>query len=363
MKKLLRLSTLIAALGISLAFAGCSNPVSDSGTDETQTTSQQDNESEEDTTTPTSAGENNSANSLGYIQPPLPDNVGEDPFKGNTYADDDDHVYTFGTDNTVLYSLKQDDGSTIPVIKYRYSYNANTNIMTVSWIAYNKYGSGLLPYLEFKNYFIDFFHTQEPWSESNNQGFATIEEYEADILEWFETCTKEFSISKNWYISLTDTGCKLAINDVYAPEELVLANLSDISLKYYKPGQSTSESPFVFFSVRQNGNKYISLYYNGENDFFTNEYGNYSGPKYFKTTEITDSTIKATLENNDGTLDENIKIILNYSLSPQENYVCLTFSSEDTTTKRILEFDETTTSYVLDNSKSVEDYLITYVKQ
>lgn len=64
-----------------------------------------------------------------YNKPSLPETVGEDPFKGNTYASDSDK-WVFSDDGKLTQYAKYNDSDFVAEAELEYSYNEETGLLT-----------------------------------------------------------------------------------------------------------------------------------------------------------------------------------------------------------------------------------------
>ena len=146
MKKL----KILALLAAAALFFSCSNASSGSDKDddikptpETTTTTEESGDS--------SDGNNNNTTGL-YTPPELPTPVGEDPFKGKIYVEDNDDIkYVFSTDGKMEY-YKDTSSNAIPEYKlnqkFDYTYNATEGIFYARVTAISIYNDSVLTYPE-----------------------------------------------------------------------------------------------------------------------------------------------------------------------------------------------------------------------
>ena len=93
--------------------------------------------------------EEESAEDLGYIAPDLPESLGTDPFAGKTFVNDYDK-YVFGNDGTFTYYANMGGNNFAPRYKTAYTYNADTKLLTIRYIAMANEDDEFVTFYEYK---------------------------------------------------------------------------------------------------------------------------------------------------------------------------------------------------------------------
>lgn len=189
-------SKTLKALAIFLPltlFFSCSQPASSSSSSNSNSNDTSDTPTQSDITTPV-----------------LPANEGTDPFKGKAFVYNDDKV-VFNSDNTVNWYIdeRKESGNFLDYQKYKYTYNSNTKIMTLSLIS-SVFGKDniLKPYddfyKEYNGYKYEDYKNQFDTEEEFNQQIKEILQnfkqiYEATYIWKAELSHGELSLQKDYY--------------------------------------------------------------------------------------------------------------------------------------------------------------------
>ena len=127
MEKVVKFLAALTAITLALAFTGCDS--SDANTDsESSNTGSESGNTNTDSGTNDNNNNNNNADddTLSVPEITLPESVGENPFKGKTFSEEEDYGSKF---------VFSDDGETIMEIHYndQYRCSVNANDKTLSW--------------------------------------------------------------------------------------------------------------------------------------------------------------------------------------------------------------------------------------
>lgn len=142
-----------------------------------------------------------------YTEPSLPENVGVNPFAGNTYTATygGTEQYVFGNDGTLTYSNTFNNQQS--VTKWQYTYNANTNELnlklTHAWVPNGNSGSSLT-FNQLYDYYSRY-ENAETLINSYKEQFETITVYGAKVnnsnLElrtlYYQTAPSRLPYTKN----------------------------------------------------------------------------------------------------------------------------------------------------------------------
>ena len=139
-----------------------------------------------------------------YTVPELPESVGEDPFKENTYSYGSRKI-KFGADGTLLVYT----GTSQPTHKYEYKYNENTKFLTLRLISWDSNGNGTLRTYnqiieELKSYryedAMDYYQTKEEFEQMMNASYlATKADFEK-LTTWKAKISGEnMELQENFY--------------------------------------------------------------------------------------------------------------------------------------------------------------------
>ena len=242
MEKTRNLKFLVPALlaALVLAFAGCDNGSSVEEENDapvaTETPKEAEPEAEDKKEEEDAAEEEEPAaeeeEDLGYKPPVLPASVGEDPFKGKLFINEDgEESYEFTSDGYFIHHYYEDEQDYIAE-KYKYTYNATTKLLYLRLIAKicdDTETDNLYTYSEFVEYMTN--HTEELGIESEDElseklqmyidNFESLyiskaeasgnnllytEDYHTEILSFYDTETWSFYFydidSQSKYISL-----------------------------------------------------------------------------------------------------------------------------------------------------------------
>jgi len=226
---------------------------------------------------------------LGYTAPTLPENVGKDPFAGKTFGNDDEK-YVFGNDGTFTYYSKKENNFT-PRYKNAYTYNANTKLLTSSYIAVSDVNNQLVSFDEYVQTIISMVN-----QEAKN---ASEEEKEAYINSYVSMTKKEFEKTSIYKAELADNKLSLQTDYFTAVPDVKDIFLKDVSFKNNLGFEMTLN---IFGESRksQTGslgiiNFYITRTYDTSTEGMQSSTSRTSTER-FDITEITDTQINASGE-------------------------------------------------------------------
>jgi len=198
-------SKTLKALAIFLPltlFFSCSQPASSSSPSNSNTNDTSDTPSDTDASdTPTQSD---------ITIPVLPANEGTAPFKGLSFIYNDEKV-VFNSDNTINICIAKEkqSGNFLDYQKYKYTYNSNTKIMTLSLISSVFGKDNILKtyddfYKEYNGYKYEDYKNQFDSEEEFNQQIKEILQnfkqiYEATYLWKAELSQGALSLQKDYY--------------------------------------------------------------------------------------------------------------------------------------------------------------------
>ena len=323
MKKITKLTALVAALSLTLVLAGCQNPASDSKPEEETKTAQPGTTATQQAV-PATPGSGNS-----YRPPVLPPSVGQHEFGTNTYIRDYNNsrfIYKFEGNDTLLYSVQHSGYAVENRSRYKFTYNTETNIMHLYYLAAAFDEEGMLTFEEWKNAIDSITY------ESMASYYESEEEFNEAKEDYLALTQSDFEKSFTWKV--IDSNGTLSVSYPYYDSDSVPASIlnSDIQLKFTPSGISGCDLQADFeknkIQIRKN---------------FTNN--------SYSITSMADGIISARKSDDD-------TITLSYTLGCDNGYLVLSLSASDAASKEKLNITNETGDprYELKNTMHIENF-------
>ena len=235
MKKITKLTALVAVLSLTLVLAGCQNPASDTNPAEETKTSQP------GTTppAPAPAAPAVTTSSNNEFRPPvLPSSVGENIFKNQTYIQNQEgnqYIYSFDGEDTLLYTIIRVNSAPDNRSRYKYTYDAVNKVMYLYHLAGAFDGELMMTYQEWMNFILSIRYEDYIATDPN----MTREEFDNEVANYINLTKRDFEELLVWKVEESNNTLSIS-TPCYASVPDTLLN-SNIQL-YFNYNGSTGNS-------------------------------------------------------------------------------------------------------------------------